>query len=49
MEQYGYRPGHSTELVRDNLTKQVDSGKLTITGYIDLSKAFDTILLLLCA
>ena len=42
MEQYGTRPGHSIEL--DNLTKQIDSGKLAITICMDLSK----VLILYC-
>ena len=47
MEQYGFRPGHSTELacirLMDHVTKQVDAGKLPININIDLSKAFDTL------
>ena len=47
IEQYGFRPGHSTELacirLIDHIAKQVDSGKIPINIYIDLSKAFDTL------
>ena len=47
LEQYGFRTGHSTELaalhLANHLTKQMDSGKVPINIYIDLSKAFDTL------
>ena len=47
IEQFGFRPGHSTELAAlrlvDHLTKQMDQMKIPINIYIDLSKAFDTI------
>ena len=48
-EQFGFRPGHSTELAAlrmvDHIIKQMDNGKLPlcIYIYIDLSKAFDTL------
>ena len=47
MQQFGFRPGHSTELASlrlvDHLTKEMDNKKIPINIYIDLSKAFDTI------
>ena len=47
IEQFGFRPGHSTELaalrITDHLTKQMDKMKVPINIYIDLSKAFDTL------
>ena len=47
MEQYGLRPGRSTELAGirliDNLTKQVDSGKRPITIFMELSEVFNII------
>ena len=47
IEQFGFRPGYSTELaalkVVDHLTKQVDQMHIPINIYIDLSKAFDTL------
>ena len=47
LEQYGFRIGHSTELAAlhlvNHLTKQMDTGKIPINIYIDLSKAFDTL------
>ena len=47
MEQYGFRPGHSTELtvVRlvDHLISQIDNYSTPRNVYIDLSKAFDTL------
>ena len=47
MHQYGFRPGHSTELAAlklvDHLTKEVDRRNVPINIYIDLSKAFDTL------
>ena len=47
IEHYGFRTGHSTErtalhLVND-LTKEMDTGKVPTNIYIDLSKAFDTL------
>ena len=46
-EQFGLRPGHSTELAAlrmvDHIIKQMDNGKLPLFIYIDLSKAFDTL------
>ena len=45
--QYGFRKKHSTELAALELTDQVtnylDSGKLPISIFLDLSKAFDTL------
>lgn len=45
--QYGFRDQHSTELAVlefiDRLYDQLDSGKIPIAIFIDLSKAFDTI------
>ena len=47
IQQYGFRPGHSTELAAlnlvDILTKHMDRMKTPINIYIDLSKAFDTL------
>ena len=47
MEQYGFRPGHSTELAAvrlvDHLISQMDNHSIPINVYIDLSKAFDTL------
>ena len=47
LEQYGFRTGYSTELAAlhlvNHLTKQMDTGKVPINIYIDLSKAFDTL------
>ena len=47
IEQYGFRTGHSTELAAlhlvNDLTKQMDTGKVPTNTYIDLSKAFDTL------
>ena len=44
---YGFRTGHSTELAAlhlvNDLTKQMDTGKVPTNIYIDLSKAFDTL------
>ena len=45
--QYGFRKLHSTELaaleITDRLTENMDKGKISITIYLDLSKAFDTL------
>ena len=42
--QYGFRQLHSTELaaleITDRLTQDVDKGKIPVTIYLDLSKAF---------
>ena len=47
IEQYGFRTGHSTELAAlhlvNDLTKQMDTGKVPTNIYIDLSKSFDTL------
>ena len=47
MEQFGFRPGHSTELAAvslvDQLTSQMDNNLIPINIYIDLSKAFDAL------
>ena len=46
-EQFGFRPGHLTELAAlrmvDHIIKQMDDGKLPLCLYTDLSKAFDTL------
>ena len=45
--QYGFRQLHSTELaaleITDRLTQNMDRGDISITIYLDLSKAFDTL------
>ena len=45
--QYGFRELHSTELaaleLTDRLTQNLDQGKISITIFLDLSKAFDTL------
>ena len=47
ISQYGFRPGHSTELsaleLMDRLRKDMDQGSIPANIYIDLSKAFDTL------
>ena len=47
MEQYGFRPGHSTELAAvrlvDEITSKIDNNLIPTNIYIDLSKAFDTL------
>ena len=47
MEQFGFRPGHSTELAAlrlvDNLVKEMDENRVPLSIFIDLSKAFDTL------
>ena len=47
LEQYRFRPGHSTELAAvklvDYLTSQLDNHSTPTIVYIDLSKAFDTL------
>ena len=47
MEQYGFRPGNSTELAAvrlvDHLISQMDNYSIPITVCIDLSKALDTL------
>ena len=46
--QYGFRAKHSTELAAlnlvDYLTYKLDNGIIPINIYIDLSKAFDTLI-----
>ena len=46
-EQFGFRPGHSTELAAlrlvDHLTNEMDNFNVPINIYIDLSKAFDSL------
>ena len=46
-QQYGFRPNHSTELAAlnlvDKLTYKLDRGIIPMNIYIDLSKAFDTL------
>ena len=47
VNQFGFRPGHSTELAAlklvDHLTKEIDHRNVPINIYIDLSKTFDTL------
>ena len=47
MEQYGFHPGHSTELAAvrlvDEITSKMDNNLIPTNIYIDLSKAFDTL------
>ena len=47
LEQFGFRPGHSTELAAlrlvDHLITQMDSCRVPTNIYIDFSKAFDTL------
>ena len=47
LDQFGFRPGHSTELAAvrlvDHLSHEMDKGNTPINIYIDLSKAFDTL------
>ena len=46
-QQYGFRPGHSTELADvklvDFISHEMESGNTPGNIYVDLSKAFDTI------
>ena len=48
MQQYGYRAKHSTEFAAlnlvDHLTYKLDSNQIPSNVYIDLSKAFDTLI-----
>ena len=48
MQQYGFRAKHSTEFAAlnlvDHLTYKLDNGLILSNIYIDLSKAFDTII-----
>ena len=45
--QYALRAGHSTELASieliDRITQDLDKGKIPISIFLDLSKAFDTL------
>ena len=45
--QYGFRPGHSTEYAAlelvDRITTQMDNNTIPINIFLDLSKAFDSI------
>ena len=45
--QYGFRKLHSTELASieliDRIAQYMDSGKLPLSIFLDLSKAFDTL------
>ena len=47
MSQYGFRTLHSTELasmeITDRITHELDEGKIPISVFLDLSKAFDTL------
>ena len=46
IQQFGFRPGHSTELaalkLANHLITEMDNFKVPTNIYIDLSKAFDT-------
>ena len=48
MQQYGFRAKHSTEFASlnlvDHLTYKLDNGLIPSNIYIDLSKAFDTLI-----
>ena len=45
--QYGFREGHSTELATvdliNNVMEDMDRGKIPLSVFLDLSKAFDTL------
>ena len=45
--QFGYRKGRSTELatlfLTDEISKEIDNGKMVGALFINLSKAFDTL------
>ena len=45
--QYGFRKNHSTELAAmelvDRISGYMDTGKIPISIFLDLSKAFDTL------
>ena len=47
ISQYGFRSLHSTELasleITDRITRDLDDGKIPISVFLDLSKAFDTL------
>ena len=45
LEQYGFRPGHSTELAAlvNKITEQMDIGKIPLSIHMELSKAFGTL------
>ena len=47
IEQFGFRPGHTTELavlrLVDHLTTEMDNSNVSTNIYIDLSKAFDSL------
>ena len=47
MQQFGFRPGHSTELTDlrlvDHLTNEMDNFNIPINIYIDFSKVFDSL------
>ena len=47
-QQYGFRSNHSTELAAlnlvDELTYKLDRGIIPLNIYMDLSKAFDTLI-----
>ena len=47
MEQFGFRPGHSTDMAAlrliDHLTTEMDNSNVPTNIYIDLSKAFDSL------
>ena len=45
--QFGFRTGTSTEhaitILKDHISKEIDSGNYTVGLFLDFSKAFDTI------
>ena len=47
LQQFGFRPGHSTELAAlklvNHIISEMDSCNISTNIYIDLSKAFDTL------
>ena len=49
-QQYGFRKQHSTEYAAvklvDHVSKEMETGKIPANVYIDLSKAFDTLVYL---
>ena len=49
-EQFGFRSDYSTELATlrliDQMISHLDAGRIPLNFYIDLSKAFDTLIIL---
>src|SRR6218665_2197167 len=45
--QYGFRPGHSTDMallnIHDLITEAIDTSKFSIGIFLDLANAFDTV------